>query len=571
MSKYGEIPTEILIGKFEQTCVHEDEDLTNFYQRDLLKDQRPDTPFLASDAPRDLGSYSKGLIEARTSGTGSRSGATPDMPDLFLEHTDPDPRGAQVDPDMMKLREHSYHRRHILKHSFKNDEDLGVPSQGRNPYKVDADKRATFHGMKNRLKIFETSLDNRPHGMPLAQNYSENVRRHDMNALEKAGIYDDISDGEVHAGKTTKLSNLTEVGYRSTPDHRFKVAKYGRVLSGRSQIKQINANKNGIKDGRDMKMFEDQFVPRSVIMGMKWAMREKVRYDNKFGTARDTRVFKWAKYFPSRPLRRALMTQKTPMQERLQVLMMSKGLTPGKGNARETAVDHRIVRMMEMATRGGKNPGIQVDHNKKEKAIETRRIRKELGEMVRKGQLMQNYFETARNGEFSSRDRKLFSEMIRKIAAPVTDNDKKAKMMFSERAKRAFNDPVYRQNLPLFKGLEKNSSDVSLRHQGRGVAVYSGKVPEVNKIGANHMAWDADAGEVWNAGVYSQRGAIGQQATHLAHIQSDNKFLDAGSLSRHLGSMGQKYKVARYTESDNTSESINDSGSTLRSAIGNST
>lgn len=232
----GLIPEDIYLRKIEVTGPAErDPYLVEQFMRSNLMDTRPDPPAWASDEIRSsndegsLGFFSKQRLELRHNGY-----FTPDMPYLpdgtFLDYigglTDRDPRPANAGPDFRRYDEQRFARASMLK--MYDDSDWSVPSEGINPQQMVANIKSGMYMFKDRYQNFEESMDGWTQasaGVQERKNYGPQLFRQD-------GVILDIANSEVknRVDAVSKLSADPTVAFRhSTPDHRFKIARYGQT------------------------------------------------------------------------------------------------------------------------------------------------------------------------------------------------------------------------------------------------------------------------------------------------------------------------------------------------------
>lgn len=233
VGQYGDMPIDMLMRKQEVTCGYEDPDLVNNHLRELMKDFRPDKPFLASDESRggidergtDRGGYeSTQRINLRS---GARTLDDPYLPDgTFLDHqfTEKDPRGVALGPDMRKHVDQQYARGSLIMHG--DDSDNSIMESGWNPWNAQSQLRNAQNITKDYFKIFDTAMDGRGNG-GMAPGYAvSNVQKIESGQFIKDPNHaPNINRIDV----TNNLSNDTSIGWRRTTDHRFSVAKYGKT------------------------------------------------------------------------------------------------------------------------------------------------------------------------------------------------------------------------------------------------------------------------------------------------------------------------------------------------------
>jgi hypothetical protein len=229
---YGTIPESELLRKIEvvPTSYQEDSESVENHMRNLLKDFRPDQPFLASDEPRRAedrggGNHSESFLNLRHGGA---FGALDDpyLPDgTFLELTERDPRGIATGPDMRKHYEQQMSRAAFIK--FYNDADYSTTEIGINPTQMVKNIKSGFYPFKDRYQNFEESFDS-------WTNPYQGITRSgsDVGNVTMDGTVMDLTDSSVKNRRdaVSQLSNDPTVAFRyATTDHRFKIARYGMV------------------------------------------------------------------------------------------------------------------------------------------------------------------------------------------------------------------------------------------------------------------------------------------------------------------------------------------------------
>lgn len=245
------MPLDLLLRKMEQTCIYEPESQIDDYQRQVLKDLNCDEPIFESDQPR-YNNHSESRLNLRH--YGARNPTDPYLEDgtfLDFQFVEKDPRGNALEPDMRNQRSQLAHR--ISNFDFRNDEDNSVPESGIHPTHMVQNIKGQFYNVKNRMKIFETSMDGRHNGSAM------------MNPLTKTGISLQTRDErsrEMQDAKnynrslaTSDLSNDTSIGWRRTVDHKFQVARYG---DNRRKLSMSEAN--WMKNRGNTKVDHDVYV-----------------------------------------------------------------------------------------------------------------------------------------------------------------------------------------------------------------------------------------------------------------------------------------------------------------------
>jgi hypothetical protein len=240
VGQYGGIDESLYLKKMETTCNFEDPEMLYNYNRANLKDIRPDAPILESDQPR-YNNYSADRLNLRH--VGRRTEAEPWLPDgtfLDFDFLNKDPRGHALEPDMREHVKQQQARTKFIKHGI--DVDHSVPSGGGiNPTRMVMNMKATLPCVKQRLKIFDDSLSQYNRGgmsHTMMTDAEECVQKTDDKSPD---MRDEICDTRMN--KQNDLSNDTQIGWRTTTDNTFKVAKYGQIRRGPSCTTQ-DAYKN---------------------------------------------------------------------------------------------------------------------------------------------------------------------------------------------------------------------------------------------------------------------------------------------------------------------------------------
>jgi hypothetical protein len=240
LGQYGTIPDDVYLRKIESSNMPEDPMAVENYMRGLLSDFRPDPRSLASDEMRDPddiggGTHSTERLSLRHSG--GRSEEDPYLPDgTFLDHEflERDPRSATGEPDWNEARRQKMARAAYIK--FYNDDDLSVPETGINPVQMRSLIRNSQQQFKDRYQNFSESFDSWHNGgtVPFPKNSVVAMTLADGSILDLAD-----ATAKNRQDAVTVLSNAVKGTPRfTTPDHRVKIARYGRLRP----IQDIGAN-----------------------------------------------------------------------------------------------------------------------------------------------------------------------------------------------------------------------------------------------------------------------------------------------------------------------------------------
>jgi hypothetical protein len=222
----GFMPPELHMKKLEQTCMYEREDQLDDFFRSTLKDRTLDAPSLAQDLPRE----SQDMIRSEVMNlrhAAARTPAEPIHPDLFLGFTERDKRGYHnAGPDLKLYADQSRARGKFKDFVSDHASDWTIPEGTRSNMRAIMDLRKTIEPSRERLKIFDTSLDSRAN--PWSGHQTEHISGVPKTTVD--GTILNLNDAQAPGQRkdNTKLkTDKIKVGWRTTGDHRFAVAQYG--------------------------------------------------------------------------------------------------------------------------------------------------------------------------------------------------------------------------------------------------------------------------------------------------------------------------------------------------------
>ena len=257
---YGDMPSDLLIRKMQNSTMPENPSNFEQHMRSLLADFSPDPISLASDAPHDP--HSAERLSLRYSG--ARTDADPYLPDgtfLDYEFMERDPRSQMLTPDMRQHVKQQVARASLIK--FYNDDDYSVPESGIAPAKMVKNIRSTQNSFKNRYTNFEESyngMDNTKRIAKITHNIIDNVIDTPLLSITDA-VYQNRPDA------VSQLSSDPTIAFRhSTPDHRVKISQYGQVRSNVSPLIldwKKNRNNSNVDHAR-MAMLEGELVNKTL-------------------------------------------------------------------------------------------------------------------------------------------------------------------------------------------------------------------------------------------------------------------------------------------------------------------
>ena len=307
-----------IFNKYELTPIIESSDILDDFYRSTLKNFEPDTPTFAHEEKRkNTDSVSK--IKLRE--FGRRAPNEPFVADLFLGDTTPDPRSISYEPNMGDYQKQMWHRKDNFKKSFKNDADYSVHEAGIPEGQMDANKKATYKGLKSRYKNFDESTD------AWAPSFvADGNKKSKVNNSELDDIPIDLHDTENIKYRRDHVTDLSlkslPIGWDSVPDHKIKIANYTKLLKSKN-LNDIDVTKNRNKQTADGKMIENSDVENNLasqlsLITSNFINKKKDNFtsgkDTKFQKSYETQIrsINDAKeYFKNKELDNMEFTQKT--------------------------------------------------------------------------------------------------------------------------------------------------------------------------------------------------------------------------------------------------------------------
>ena len=366
---YGTMPEDTYLRKIATTDMFEDPNQYENYARSCLKDRRPDKPFLASDESRSTeagyGNHSSEFLNLRYTGARHDHG-DPYLPDgtfLDWEFAAKDCRNTAGDPNMSAHRKQQMARSAFIKRY--NDEDYSVPSNGIAPRDMVKNIKAGMNIFRNQYQNFEESLGNFHNG---GVGKTGRKKDSDMVHVTTDGTVLDITEltQANRADGLTRLSNDPSIAYRhSTPDHRFKTAKYSMVRENQDLSKQdwSNTRRSARLDHANFAIIDGTMVNKELaalimdIQGIREAQHmastgaEYGKSEQSVNKQMKSRADELAK------LLRAAQTSQTQSahQQLGGELLNKKSRNPADTNVRNLAnqpeFNHEIARCMEQSTK----------------------------------------------------------------------------------------------------------------------------------------------------------------------------------------------------------------------------
>ncbi len=225
----GWLGADLIYRKNAKTNTSVPDDYYHQYARQILKNPWSEAPLFEHERSRHRVASTDRLSLREC---GRRSCKEPWLPDgtfLDFDGLAPDPRSCMPGPDFSRYVGDCKHRAHNYTKKLDTDACPMEIDGCVHPAQMESDIKATMPRFKNAFRNFSTSLAGWPSGTGLKPYATNNnikfgaVTSSTVNAIQGsvAGVrgYD----------ATTQLSNMSQVGWDSVPDHRFMVSSYGVV------------------------------------------------------------------------------------------------------------------------------------------------------------------------------------------------------------------------------------------------------------------------------------------------------------------------------------------------------
>lgn len=215
-SDQRDLPTKFIIDKLETTRIYEDPEDINQFSRRSLKDTSAAPPLFAEEDRRKVDTRT--ILNLRMEGAPCAD--MPYHPDTFLDEHISDTRGADNQPDWKEYNRQRRARGKFIK--FYNDSDNSIHEGYVGPGEIGEKKQALLRDAKRKMNWFSTSKDGR------ATSAGVGVKlKSDLNYVVAEDFTEDLETRQLHRNYTVALSNMLPIGWYSTTDHEFAVARYG--------------------------------------------------------------------------------------------------------------------------------------------------------------------------------------------------------------------------------------------------------------------------------------------------------------------------------------------------------
>lgn len=263
----GDMPSSMLMAKFEETDIGGDEDLYNDYSRRVLTDQRPDTNLLAHEEARGGVNSSKGLLQHHY--YGHRGEADWEKPEIFLGFGGPedhDNRGTSTDPDFKQLVRQEDARMRFVR--WAPDADNSITGGGRSESMVMNDQQKLFRFTRERLKVFDRQIDGRREGMRRNFEHKSDVAKQEYVQSYGDYIKDYALNPQRRANMIAREVIRNSPGWRDeTVDQDFEIMRYSQAYR-RAQTKDAMDRVLHAQKGHDSRLFESDLTKCYKAVGL---------------------------------------------------------------------------------------------------------------------------------------------------------------------------------------------------------------------------------------------------------------------------------------------------------------
>ncbi len=256
------------------TFMHSPEDDAqqfNDYMRHHLRDYRDAPTQFEQDQTR-YDNQSRRRLDMRH-GEGKTYGTTPYLDDAFLDQAFLSNIGNSELPDFKNLRSQTDLRIRDQVHLY-NDDDNSVPSKEKGAFEHIRDRDRIYRRAQDTFKIFDTSMDYIPFGNPVGKPLLGSAQKKKMMTDQVPGFM--VEEATSNRNYQVDMSNTLPVGWQTTPDSIFKVARYDspRRMADMRTDSYIN-RAAGKLDTDFLVSYEGTNIPRSLALTIMDIMRQR--------------------------------------------------------------------------------------------------------------------------------------------------------------------------------------------------------------------------------------------------------------------------------------------------------
>lgn len=229
---YGDMPSSILMSKFEETDIELDEESYKSYARGQMTDWGPDTNKFEHEEARGGVNRSSGKLQLQYYGHRGDADSVyrPEIFDGFGGPEDHDPRGINTDPDMTKLRGQQDARMRFVR--WDADGSDQVTGGGRSESQTMADQQTLIRTVRDRMKVFDRQIDGRVEGISAKYKHKSTIPKQIVVQSYGDKVPDYAENHQRRANIICKQIVRDSRKYRADcTEHDFDVARY--TQSGR--------------------------------------------------------------------------------------------------------------------------------------------------------------------------------------------------------------------------------------------------------------------------------------------------------------------------------------------------
>lgn len=248
--RYGELPTSLIMSKFEETDIDPGVDGDyNSYARTNLTNWGPDTNTFEHEEPRGAVNRNYGRLQLQY--YGHRGDADepyrPDYFDQFIGPEDRDPRGINGDPDFKQLVRQREARNRFTR--FTSDASDHITGGGRSEFRAMQDNQTIYRRARDTLRVFDRQLDGRRDGMRREYDYVSAVSKQSNTATYGDMIADQALTPQKRATLMCNEIVRNSRKWRSaTADAEFATPRYS-ILAKRANTAPGGADKAAAASG----------------------------------------------------------------------------------------------------------------------------------------------------------------------------------------------------------------------------------------------------------------------------------------------------------------------------------
>ena len=264
--KRGSIPYTELFKKYELTDISENEDDTDQFFRESLKDTSPDVPYLESDIPPSSNRGDRmGILNLHLTGTRGNKD-WPKHPEMHLEIHGKDPRGTATDVDWSKLRDFSLKKEKWMRKNMHPDGGRADNEGGLTQNELNRLRKKQFYALKG----YRQNFDDQEVNLVSGQSIHTNPKAQYDFLLADARFKDGDKVSRTGPGISQSKMPMSQKFASALHDGKFAIAQYG--TKGRTPIHLTDQSK-----GRNIAENEIKFHNNTSTYARKMAIISDIK------------------------------------------------------------------------------------------------------------------------------------------------------------------------------------------------------------------------------------------------------------------------------------------------------